>query len=342
MINPVAVIISDLHFTPATLELASKALRMAQARAVELHVPLIIAGDTLDSKAVMRAECVNRLIEIFQIRPAPVETIVLIGNHDLLNEKGYGHSLEFLKPYVHVCDYAVLHEGMGILLVPYQTDIGYLKSILPQMQRRPIIMHQGVQTAYMGHYTQDKTSLPKEAFADFRVISGHYHRRQDIVCASGWAENEGGVGLFSYIGNPYTQNFGEASDPEKGFRVLYEDGSLGFVPTNLRKHVVIDINVGELPNGEMPVKNDDLIWLKLRGPKSALDGVDKKQLGLREFGHDNYKLELIPTEAVPIKEDSIQYLSESELFDTIIDATSDTNERKTYLKGLWRETLADT
>lgn len=334
--KPVAVLISDPHFTPNTLELATTAFRMAQAEAMMLNVPLVVAGDTLDTKAILRGECVNRLIEVFTdpYCRAP-KTYVLVGNHDLLNEKGSAHSLEFLTPYVSVVDTACICVDEKLYLIAYQTDSDQmLKKLSNTPAGYAVICHQGVVGAKMGHYTRDTTSLPPEAFADFRVISGHYHARQDIDTGKG--------NTFSYIGNPYTQNFGEANDPEKGFQILHDDGTLEFVPTKLRKHVIIEIDVDVLPYGEMPVSTGDLIWLKLHGPKSALDAVDKKQLGLSEFGTENYKLDLIPTDNTSVQVESVKDLTESELFDKLIDSTSESDDVKTYQKMLWRAVIENT
>lgn len=349
--KPKAVLISDIHFTVKTLELASGALKMAQSKALELNVPLVIAGDTLDSKAIMRAECVNRLIKLFTEGKQP-KTYMLVGNHDLLNEKGEEHSLEFLKPYVNIVDGKTIFHGsisndyaseIGAYLLPYFSDHEVLKRRLSALKSRnpkgaTIICHQGIQGASMGHYVQDKTSLPKEDFAHFRVISGHYHQRQDIKCGP---PKKGAIGLFSYIGNPYTQNFGEANDPTKGFQILLDNGLLEFVPTNFRKHIIVDIRVDAL----VSIKKDwsvlpcDPVWLKLRGPKSFLDALNKDEITHGLFGCLNYKLNLIPDENEVKTKITSKNNIPNELLDSIIDNLSDTIEYKDVLKSLWRQIL---
>lgn len=339
MSKPKAVLISDLHFTPATIELASKALCMAQEKAISLGVPLIIAGDTLDSKAIMRAECVNELIRIFKQYNWSYGRYILVGNHDLLNEKASAHSLEFLKPYITVVDVPLRVHELGMILIPYQHDLTYLKDLLSSNTHEVypnLICHQGVQTAYMGHYTQDKTSLSPEAFKDFRTISGHYHRAQDIKCGP---PRKNAKGLFSYIGTSYTTSFAEASDGPKGFKILHDDGILELVPTNLRKHVIVEREFLELHVPEPGINTNDLIWLKVHGLRSELDSIDKQELGLRLFGNTNYKLELIPL----VSENGIlitkEKTSEFDIFDSIIDNTDETLEQKAYLKDLWRQLL---
>lgn len=332
--KPVAVLISDVHYTPATLELAHKSLCMALSKAETLRVPLVIAGDLLDTKDIIRGVCANSLI--YTLSCATVPVFILVGNHDRLNEKGKDHALNFLSPYATIINCPTAVKKLDVHFLPYFSSGEELQKVLNILPKgSQIIIHQGVQTAYMGHYQQDKSSLPKEAFADFRVISGHYHRRQDIRCGR---PRKGGVGMFSYIGNPYTLSYGEASDPEKGFQILHDDGLLEFVPTGLRKHVVVEYT-WEGPIPQVTAHSDDLLWLKVTGPASEITNVPKyKWAQMLGLDHNNFKLDLIPFK----KEKTIQTVEntpQDQLFDGLIDSTSDTTEEKGRMKSLWREVI---
>ncbi len=338
MSKPVAVLISDVHFTVPTLALASAALRAALAEAQRLNLPLVIAGDTLDSKAIMRGECVNALIEIFK-EFSDVSIYVLTGNHDFINEKGKEHTLNFLKPYVYVIDAPTWIEDLSSWLVPYMSNGEELQSFLRTLaDGHRIIMHQGVQTAYMGHYQQDKSSLPKEAFADFRVISGHYHRAQDIKCGR---PRKGAVGLFSYIGNPYTLSFGEAEDGPKGFQILHDNGLLTQVPLDLRRHRILNLGrKGDSDSWNHPGKipKDDILWVKLHASTLQLAKIDKKYIAEKFIGHSNFKLDKIPTDEAKL-EASTEKLTGEQIFDMLIDGTDEQPAEKQALKSLWREVL---
>lgn len=335
MNKPIAVILGDIHFTVPTLELATSAVAQAKSMALSLGVPLILNGDTLDSKAIVRGECANRLIELFGGTIADI--IVNTGNHDLINEKGSEHVLNFLKPYCDVIQSKVYIERIQSYVIPYQTSPQALQSILDGIPKGSrLIMHQGVQSAYLGHYTQDKTSLPQDSFADFRVIASHYHRRQDIKCG---ILRDGNVGLFSYIGNPYTLNFGEASDGPKGFSILYKDGSLEFVPTNLRKHVILEVSLDsnggvEFDKRALPASGD-ITWVKASGPRSSLEKFDRKWFGTI-LGTDDYKLEKLYSDA-PVVAKKAENVSNADLFDSIIDAQAESIYYKASLKCLWKE-----
>lgn len=340
--RPIAVLISDIHFTLSTLEEASSSLLKAQFKAVLLKVPLVICGDTLDSKAVIRAEIANRLIELMSKHDCP-ETIMLVGNHDKINEKGQGHSLNFLKPYCVVIDSIRIGKlgNTDVVMIPYQSDSNVIKDFLKDEdcpKESIIIMHQGLQGSDSGEYIQDHSALTHEDIQDFRVISGHYHRRQDIKTGR---PRKGALGMFSYIGNPYTLSFGEAEHPEKGFQILMDDGTLEFVPTNLRKHVVIETVYRETGWGfpAKTVNQNDILLVKAKGPKSKLNLLNKAEIKKALNFNGDFRLDLIPTDnevdlnAVHTKND----MSQAELLDSMIDSLTTTDDNtKIRLKQLWK------
>lgn len=339
---PRAVLISDIHFSVPTLELASTSLRMAINRANDLCVPLIIAGDLLDGKAVLRAEVVNRLIEIVK---EPNTCIHLIpGNHDMINEKSNAHVLNFLGDYVHLISVPTkLTHSLSptsvnnIVFVPYQTDIEFLRHYIGGCQNKTVILHQGVQSAYMGHYVQDKTSLEPGVFADVRAISGHYHRAQDIKCGR---PRKGALGLFSYIGNPYTLTFGEANDGPKGFQILYDDGLLEQVPTNLRKHIIVERELdaeGRCFDRAEQFLPGDNVWFKLTGDRRTLSKISAQTAAKAYEGHGIFKFDKIFRESDSQAETEITAPKEgAEILDKKINELKEPEGYKTALKQTWR------
>lgn len=314
-------------------------MRMAVDKANELKVPLIVAGDLHDTKANLRGECVNAIIETFETSKVP--TYVLIGNHDKINEKSEDHSLNFLKGRCKLVSTPLYNSDPGLWLIPYYHDPEHLKYDLAGIAKikdvtKTLIMHQGVENSNSGHYFQDKSALPKECFADFRVISGHYHTRQDIKCGR---PQKGSIGLFSYIGNPYTLNFGEANDPPKGFQILHGDGSLEFVPTGLRKHVKLSIEVSQLGlmNREsISVDPADIVMVQVSGDSESLARLTKEKIArFLELAQD-FRLDLISTDAIQKDQIAVNQ-TQPETLDSIIDAVSGlTKERKERLKSKWK------
>lgn len=319
--RPRAVLVADVHYNVHTLPLADAAMRAALRKAEELGVPCIVAGDLHDTKALLRGECVSAMLATFG--EAKCRVVVIPGNHDRINEKGKAHALDFLRHLVDLVEVPT-HDSSDLYFVPYESDNATLQLVLNGIPAgATIIMHTGVLGAAMGHYVKDTSSLPPEAFRHRRVISGHYHRAQDIKC--------GDEGLFSYIGNPYTLTFGEAQDGPKGFRILMDDGSLPLIELPLRRHIVHTIPYTDIL--DLSIHHpDDLIWVKVHGPKSKLIKLDKAA-----FGRTNFKLDLIPDEDAATPQPKTDTQSGEQILDSLIDRLGDTADHKTYLKNLWRE-----
>lgn len=320
-IRPLAILTSDIHFSINTLEIASECLFRAVEAARALEVPLYICGDLNDTKAIIRAEVANRLISIIGCGRARIN--ILIGNHDLINEKSKENSLEFLRPYCQVFSVPGMSaDGFGI--IPYQTNPEDFKRAINSFPDGTIVLcHQGVQGAMMGGYVQDNSAILQEDYKNYRVISGHYHKRQTI-------------GTLDYIGSPYTVSFAEANDPTKGIQLLMSDGTLKHIPTNLRKHVIVETTADNVIAPIKGLSPDDLLWIKVSGLSSDLDQLDKDTIGNIHLGHSNFKLDKIITTNEDMGKLSVENQTDSELLDGIIDQSTENDEHKQYLKDLWR------
>lgn len=328
MSNPIAVCISDIHFSVKNLELATRSLQAAIDKSEELDVPLIIAGDLNDTKAIIRAEVANVLLNMY----FKTLTFILVGNHDLINEKSSEHGLTYLSHNYNVCivDKAGASDELpGLAFIPYQSTTESFKEKINRIPKETIIIcHQGFLGAAMGDYIQDKTSISPDIVKDFTVISGHYHRHQT-------------VGPVTYIGSPYTMSFGEANDGPKGFLILNSDGTYTREILNLRKHVVIETHVDD---SERPVQNlnkDDLLWIKMSGTSAELKKINKYELREQLKIPCSFKLDLIPTDdgRSELKDDESKQLTDAEIFDNVIDTTNLTEENKIRLKNLWKGIL---
>lgn len=324
---PIAVLISDIHYNINTLPLADAALRMAINTANDISVPVIIAGDLHDTKALLRAECIKAIKDT--VKTAKFSPFILIGNHDRINEKGMDHSLHFfdVNEAEIIDDYYVL-DGTG--LIAYQPDLVELKNLVANTKQ--IIMHQGVKGSNYGDYIQDKTALDPKDLAGKRIISGHYHCRQTIPLPDN--------GAWTYLGNPYTLNFGEANDPAKGYHILYSDFTLSFVPTNLRKHVVIEWNAltNELKSSSNPVKGD-LILVKYSNSLDKIYKITKDEIRNRLGLPEEFRLDLLPIDERKFSTDAPSYstsLSTSDLIDDIIKTKYNDPDTVKVLIETWR------
>lgn len=323
--TPVAVLISDVHYSLSTLELADAAFRMAIDKASELNVPLIDCGDLTNDKASLRAEYLNRLIASLQVAELKrVSVYLLIGNHSLLNEKNSAHALHCLDPYAVVISESTSTGEFNF--IPYQSSPESFQVELAKFPKgSTVIIHQGVKGGNAGHYIQDHSAVDAEILKDYRTVGGHYH-------------NHHSIGTHTFVGNPYTLTFGEHADDPKGFCILFDDGTVEQVPTNLRKHVKVECDTWNYHNlPELGI--NDLLWLQIHGPKLELDLINKSDIGSKLPFGNNFKLDLVPTDS-QVLQGSNQPNNEKptslELLDSLIDSSDETPESKEELKALYR------
>lgn len=339
----VAVLISDIHYNINTLEVANAALKQAVDKTWELDLPLIICGDLHDTKANIRGECLKAIMDtLSQCRYQP---IIIRGNHDSINEKSNETSLEFLRESCFIVSLGLRQYGFEFeplhklgWFIPYQHDPETFRQLINLVPKgTTVFMHQGVIGSLAGHYIQDKSAIPKEWLAGRRVISGHYHNRQDIELPEG--------GLLTYLGNPYTLGFGEANDPEKGYHILYDDGSLAFVPTNLRRHRIIELTIDAENqwhydyDGITRIPEQDVLWAKVTGPSDLLAKFNKADFSYTFSIQQDFRLDLIPTDTKSIGKTDNK-APQHDILDSLITNLTNTDEdRKDRLKQLWRQLL---
>lgn len=341
MSKPIAVLISDVHYTLKTLQLADTALRAAIDKAANLRVPLIDCGDLTNDKAILRAEVVNTLIETGSYAAdTNVFIVSLVGNHSLINERSTdANALNFLLGCEtwNIIKYRATY--MGFNFIPYQpTRELFLEALAKFPRGSLIIAHQGLTKAWPGEYCHDHSAVYPEDVADYRIVSGHYHRAQDIKTGR---PQKGAVGLWSYVGTPYTTSFAEAEDGCKGFQILYDDGLLELVPTNLRKHVIIEMDADSFENslGYDKINPEDLVWLKMRGSRFELDRFTKNQLGEMLQLPGDFRLDKIPTDTQAPAVQNIEKKSGIEILDELVDSSGESDTQKQSLKQLAREIL---
>lgn len=330
--KPLAVIISDVHYNLHTMDLADAAMRQAINKANSLEIPLIVSGDLHDSKAQLRAECVNMMIDTIKL--CKIKPYIIVGNHDRIHEKAEYHSLNFLEPYSHLVSKHLHVESLNIFMLAYHHDPSFIGGFANHMGVEPIvIMHQGIQGSDSGEYIQDASAIKPEQVADLRVIGGHYHKRQDIKTGT---PQKGNRGVFSYVGNPYTMSFAEANDPEKGYQILHDNGTLEFVPTNLRKHVVYESSVADLMYAPA-VRQEDLVRIRVKGTKMELASLTRSRVqeltGISSFKLEFSVMGTAPNAVAP------KGMTRDELIDSIIDTLSLDPERSNKIKALWRDLL---
>lgn len=339
--KPIAVVISDIHYNINTLAVADHCLNLAVNKANSLKIPLVIAGDLHDTKANIRGECVKAVLDtLHRCHEVPY---VLVGNHDKLNEKSENDSLEFIRSY-NIIRKPLYEKLFDCHFIPYQHDVDDLRKILGMIPKGSrLIIHQGCHGALPGGGSFDRSALSEADYAPFTVISGHYHDHKTFKTKNGALE-----GRFTYVGNPFTLDFSEASHREKGFIILNEDFSFEFVPTNVRKHVVINLTVDEMNfilskinleqvRNSRTVSDMDKFLVKITGYQRELLKVKKSVIREILALPEDFRLDLIPSDPKAIS-NAVSSDSALKIFDTLVDNNETLAlEDKKAIKDLWRK-----
>lgn len=211
---------------------------------------IIIGGDLWQSSA---AQTLDTLMSVrnMLIEAEGFEVIIAEGNHckvDRNSPLGYSHVFD-QYPNVSVVDtYGCCHVGnnVGLIIMGYfpensnsfnrvfdmvEKALDDAKIALPMKMYSILYAHEGING---GLATPSESELPTSVFKRFdKVLVGHYHDRKVIEGTN-----------IEYIGASRQHNFGE--DEEKGYTILYEDGSHKFVKNQVNtRYITIEVGPEE-------------------------------------------------------------------------------------------------
>jgi DNA repair exonuclease SbcCD nuclease subunit len=252
------LIVGDPHARPDNLHKIHKLFQLVESK----ELPVIWLGDLLDTKDIVRAQCLNAYINYFN--NSKLNHIVLVGNHDLLTADSREHSLQALKllKNVTVVDRAISMDKM-LFLPYYRNPEDFRQAISQYKEANYLFMHQDIKNMDYGNGYISTEGNTLEDLKGFKlVISGHYHCYQD-------KEN------LIYLGTPFSHNFGE-SNQEKFLGVFNEeDGKFCTIPIDeFPRHVTFNIDVSDPP--QILMYNDiDHIRVILKGTREQLDKFNK-------------------------------------------------------------------
>lgn len=206
------------------------------------------------------------------------------GNHDKVDQEaieGYNHLWKGLKAIEVIDTHKALYwEGCNfvVLMMSYFPEDGSFLERLemavvetlaeyPNLKKSDIILyiHEGVHGA-LGDF-EIPGELPQEPLLDFKyVLCGHYHNRVKIPNTN-----------IEYIGSTRQANFGE--DEEKGYTILYSDGSYEFVKNEVNtRFQTVELNASDI-DGFNLLKDDRYKYkVKVKCNESQAKNIDKQKL----------------------------------------------------------------
>ena len=284
---PCLLLLNDIHISkdniPAFKANWQEAIDICRKMDVK---EIAIGGDLFFSRAAQTLDVLLAVHDaLLTAAEHGIHVTIAEGNHDKVNqenERGYCHVFD-QHSNVLVCDEFVslpLGEDCRFVLhmMGYFPEDGSFCTRLDRLKDEALdpkrlnflYIHEGINGALA--QPNDK-ELPAKIFEDFdKVFVGHYHNRTIIDKTR-----------IEYIGSSRQHNFGE--DEEKGYTVIYTDGSHEFIKNQANtRYRVIDVAAERaglhLMDELREIDADGRYKVKVRvhAPQAAMKSVDKAAL----------------------------------------------------------------
>jgi len=284
---PCLLLLNDIHISkdniPAFKANWQEAIDICRKMDV---TEIAIGGDLFFSRAAQTLDVLLAVHDaLLTAAEHGIHVTIAEGNHDKVNqenERGYCHVFD-QHSNVLVCDeYVSLPLGddcrFVLHMMGYFPEDGSFCTRLDRLKEEALdpkrlnflYIHEGINGALA--QPNDK-ELPAKIFEEFdKVFVGHYHNRTIIDKTR-----------IEYIGSSRQHNFGE--DEEKGYTVIYTDGSHEFIKNKVNtRYRVIDVSAERaglhLMDELREIDADGRYKVKVRvhAPQAAMKSVDKAAL----------------------------------------------------------------
>lgn len=284
---PCLLLLNDIHISkdniPAFKANWQEAIDICRKMDVK---EIAIGGDLFFSRAAQTLDVLLAVHDaLLTAAEHGIHVTIAEGNHDKVNqenERGYCHVFD-QHSNVLVCDeYVSLPLGddcrFVLHMMGYFPEDGSFSTRLDRLKEEALdpkrlnflYIHEGINGALA--QPNDK-ELPAKIFEEFdKVFVGHYHNRTIIDKTR-----------IEYIGSSRQHNFGE--DEEKGYTVIYTDGSHEFIKNQANtRYRVIDVAAERaglhLMDELREIDADGRYKVKVRvhAPQAAMKSVDKAAL----------------------------------------------------------------
>ena len=238
MKSPLALLINDLHITKENIKDFEdnwmEAVGVCEERKIDT---MIVGGDLFTSRSSQTLAVLLSVRNMLKYATDKKIMVILAnGNHDKVDQEsiyGYCHLFSHMMGVLVVDEWEYIETDdseYSILVMPYFPENGSFKDKLEmaiasrQIDKTILYIHEGIHGALGNMDLPDE--LPQELFNGFyKVLSGHYHNRTRIRKTN-----------IEYIGSSRQNNFGE--DEEKGYTIVFSDGSTEFVKNNVNPRYI--------------------------------------------------------------------------------------------------------
>jgi exonuclease SbcD len=254
--QPLALFITDTHLSENSIEVNFSVFEQAVLKCQELGIGQIFHGGDIFISRKGQPEIVlnafHSILEMLELNNIMMFTIP--GNHD---KTDYTSSSSYLESFTHHKSFHLFspygkleHDDIIYHFLPYyDEDLSYAEYIklieCPVGKINILITHVGIEGILNNHEVEVKNEITPSLFDKFDLVFiGHYHNRQIIA-----------DGKIIYTGSTHQATFGE--DENKGFTILYDDGSYEFGPFATPSFKTIEITGEQIDKKLLKLIKDD-------------------------------------------------------------------------------------
>lgn len=307
-----AILVNDLHLDKENGELVKDIFRQLVSLCKECKTHNIICGgDVFTNRSGQPLSCLTDWKEILSMLKKEDITIhVIPGNHDKTSGDDERSYLDvYSEP--NVCLYrkgtCVYLGDVAYLFIPYfknerwleeyKREVDYMNTCDDVINDSPriLISHIGCDGVRNNDGTLVESPIKPSMLKSWnKVLLGHYHNASKV-----------GDNVF-YTGSAYQNNYGE-NVTDKGFTLIYNDGSIKFVPSKFPKYICKKIQATDketLRNliDQYDGETYDHIRFLFVGKKEDFESIDANEI--RSHGIDVKFQSDEEVEAMQISEDN--------------------------------------
>jgi exonuclease SbcD len=288
----VAVLGNDYHLGINNIELVksiwNQQLELCVANG---NVPFIIGGDMFTNRSGQPLAVLKTFKELIdETASKRIEIFAIPGNHDKTDLKSEDSYLDMFNDqnneWFNVFSNAqsICKNKLFIHFIPFFENEKWLQEyselnldMVGKYTHHILITHMGIEGVKNNDGTIVSSPIKPDLFKYYKnVFIGHYHDSMKL------SNN------VHYTGSVYQNNFGENIE-DKGFTLIYDDGSFDFVPSKFPKYIKEVIEVKDsntlknvLDKYDNNVK-ENYIRIVFKGKKEDLKNVDKNVLESKGF-----------------------------------------------------------
>lgn len=309
--NPIALLVNDIHISKDNIPEFQKnwdeAIDICQRRGIQ---EIIIGGDLWQSRSAQPLDVLMAVRQaIIKASNQDIYITIAEGNHCKVDQEsilGYSHIFSEYPKVSVIDDYIIIGLGdkVDLFVMSYFPEDGSFTKRLQQLlavdfkedRKNILYIHEGING---GLATPSEKELPASIFQPFdAVLVGHYHNRKKIPNTH-----------IEYIGSSRQHNFGE--DEEKGYTILFEDGSYEFVKNQVNtRYKVVSLDAQDLQSKDIAdIKTDSDVPYKLKVcvhcSSAESKTIDKQRL--IELGFTKVEIATETTEIAEIANHALEH-----------------------------------